>query len=159
MDGIYIPPSLIYQAMTGNIQNTQLNNFKSNKVDTAYFTNSPLGQMNNKLRIIQLITIFNHYIKAKARHRRDWRLFFINKYSSHINIPFLDWYLKYKILVAIYPPIQLINFSLQMLVFLTLQQTTTPKSLINRSIIQQGFTILQKKSFTAYFKLPSNMPL
>ena len=104
IDRIYIPPSLIYQATTGNIQDTQLNDFEPTKLDTAYFTSSPLGWTNNKLGIAWLITIFNYYTKAKARHGRDWRLLFINRHSSHVNILFLDQCLEHRILVAVYSP-------------------------------------------------------
>ena len=70
----------------------------------AHFASSPSGQTNNELGIAWLITIFNYYTKAKARHGRDWQLLFIDGHSSHVNIPFLDWCLEYRILVVVYPP-------------------------------------------------------
>jgi hypothetical protein len=51
-----------------------------------------------------LTTVFDCYTKAKARHGRDWRLIFIDGHGSHVNIPFLDWCLEHRILVAVYPP-------------------------------------------------------
>ena len=51
-----------------------------------------------------LTTVFNYYTKVKARHGRNWRLLFINGHGSYINILFLDQCLKYRILVAVYPP-------------------------------------------------------
>lgn len=51
-----------------------------------------------------LITVFNCYTKAKARHGRDWRLLFIDGHGSYVNILFLDWCLEHRILVAVYPP-------------------------------------------------------
>jgi hypothetical protein len=33
--------------------------------------------------------VFNRYTKVKARHSRDWRLLFINRHGSHVNIRFL----------------------------------------------------------------------
>jgi hypothetical protein len=54
--------------------------------------------------MVWLTTVFNYYIKAKARHGCDWQLLFINGYGSHVNIPFLDWCLEHRILVAVYPP-------------------------------------------------------
>ena len=51
-----------------------------------------------------LTTVFNCYTKVKARHGRNWRLLFINGHGSYVNIPFLNWCLKHRILVAVYPP-------------------------------------------------------
>ena len=104
MDGTYIPPSLIYQATTGNIQDTWLDDFKPDEPDAAHFASSPSGWTNNELGMAWLTTVFDRYTKAKARHGRDWRLLFIDGHGSHVNIPFLDWCLEHRILVAVYPP-------------------------------------------------------
>ena len=48
MDGSYLPPSIIYQALSGNLQDTWLEGFNLKK-DEAYFTSSPTGWTNDDI--------------------------------------------------------------------------------------------------------------
>ena len=48
--------------------------------------------------------MFDKHTKAKARNSRDWRLLLLDGHGSHINVSFLNWCDKHRILVAVYPP-------------------------------------------------------
>ena len=48
MDGTYLPPSLIYQAISGNLQDTWLDEIRPEK-NEAFFSSSPTGWTNDEL--------------------------------------------------------------------------------------------------------------
>lgn len=102
-DGTYIPPALIYQAASGNLQDTWLDDF--NKEDFAcYFTSLESRWTNDDVGYSWLVDVFDKNTKAKARHGRDWRLLYIDGHGSHINMQFLFYCIEHRILVAVYPP-------------------------------------------------------
>ena len=68
----------------------------------VHFTSSKTGQTSKEYKFQQLTLIFDQYIKEKVQLGRDWRLFILNGHNSHLNIKFLDWCTKYRILVYIY---------------------------------------------------------
>ena len=100
-DGTWLPPAIIYSAVTGNIQDSWVQDFDSHN-HQAYFASSPTGWTNEALGYAWLTQIFERHTQAKAR--RQWRLLFVDGHGSHINMRFLDWCIAYKILVAVYPP-------------------------------------------------------
>jgi hypothetical protein len=102
-DGTSLSPSLIYQAVTGNLQDTWLQDFNPDD-HSCFFTSSPTGWTNNDLGYQWLTTVFDRETKTKARGGRDWRLLIIDGHGSHINMRFLEWATKQRILVAVYPP-------------------------------------------------------
>ena len=103
IDGTYLPPSLIYQAISGNLQDTWLDEIRLEK-DEAFFSSSPTGWINDELGYAWLTTIFDRYTKQKARNGRDWRLLFVDGHGSHINMRFLTWCEQHKVLIAVYLP-------------------------------------------------------
>ena len=100
MDGSYLPPSIIYQATSGNLQDTWLDGFDPQK-DEAFFTSSPTGWTNDELGFSWLTTVFDRYTKPKARHGRDYRLLFVDGHGSHMNMKFLTWCEQHRVLVAV----------------------------------------------------------
>jgi hypothetical protein len=102
-DRSYLSPGLIYQATTGNIQDTWLQDFDP-KSYKAFFASSLIGWTNDKLGFKWLTTVFDCEIKQKARFGRDWQLLFVDGHGSHINMRFLEWAIDHKILVAAFPP-------------------------------------------------------
>jgi len=56
------------------------------------------------MRFLWLTTLFNIEIKKKAGNRRFWRLLILDGHGFYININFLNWCYKYRILVAAFPP-------------------------------------------------------
>jgi hypothetical protein len=102
-DGSTLPPSIIYQAISGNIQDTWVDEFDPTK-QQAYFASSSTGWTNENLAFEWLTTIFQRHTKAKARQGRSWRLLLVDGHNSHLNMRFLEWAEHHKIAVAVYPP-------------------------------------------------------
>jgi hypothetical protein len=89
MDGTYLFPSLIYQAASGNVQDTWLDEINPEK-HKAFFTSSPSDWTNDELKFSWLTQVFDQYTKTKTRNGRDWRLLFVDGHNSHLNMRFLD---------------------------------------------------------------------
>lgn len=103
MDGTALPPAIIYQAQSGNIQDTWLDRFDP-KEQCCFFASSETGWTNENLGYEWLTGVFDRYSKPKARLARDWRLLFVDGHNSHVNWKFLEWCNANKVLVAVYPP-------------------------------------------------------
>jgi len=69
MDGTFLPPALIYQAVSGNVQDTWLDDFNPEE-QSASFASSPSGWTNDILGLSWLQTVDTH-TKQKARNGRD----------------------------------------------------------------------------------------
>jgi hypothetical protein len=104
MDGTTVPPVLIYQATTGNIQNSWLDELDPHEPDAAHFASTPSGWTNDEMALAWMKDVFDRYTKPKCRDGRAWRLLFIDGHGSHVNLRFLNWCVDNKILIAIYPP-------------------------------------------------------
>ena len=102
-DKTALPPSIIYSAKSGNVQDTWLDDWEPEK-DTAYFVSSESGWTNDELGFTWLTTIFDRHTKAKARQGRDWRLLIVDGHGSHLNMKFLEWCYEHRILVLAFPP-------------------------------------------------------
>ena len=101
MDGSSLPPTVIYQSDSGNLQDAWLEDFSSEDV---FFTTSPNGWTSNSLAINWLTEVFDRHTKGKARQGRDWRLLLLDGHGSHMTMEFLEWCSLHRILVAIYLP-------------------------------------------------------
>jgi hypothetical protein len=101
-DGTSLPPALIYQASSGDIQDSWLEDYQPD--DEAYFASSPTGWSNNELAMDWLIRVFDRTTKKKAGNGREPRLLFLDGHGSHINMPFLEWCYAHNIHVCAYPP-------------------------------------------------------
>lgn len=100
-DGTALSPGLIYQATTGLIQDSWLQDFDSN-IHRCFFASSPSGWTNDELGYQWLVQIFDRETKDKAR--RAHRLLILDGHGSHINMKFIDFCDSNRILLAIYPP-------------------------------------------------------
>ena len=102
MNGTWIPPALIYQAVSGDVRDTWVT-----KVDPmehqVHFISSATGWTSEEYGFQWLTSIFDRYTKEKARLGRDWRLLMLDGYNSHLNMRFLDRCTKHRILVCAYP--------------------------------------------------------
>ena len=103
MDGTALPPAIIYQAVSGNLQDTWLDKFDP-KEHCCFFASSKTGWTNENLGYEWLTTVFDRATREKSRYKRDWRLLFVDGHNSHVNWRFVDWCIKNKVLVAVYPP-------------------------------------------------------
>src|SRR5271170_2709214 len=101
-DGTSLPPALIYQASSGDIQDSWVDDYQPD--DKAYFTSSTTGWTNNELGMEWLIRVFDHATKKKAGNGWEPRLLFLDGHGSHINMPFLEWCHTHNIHICAYPP-------------------------------------------------------
>jgi len=90
MNMIDIPPSIIYQTISGNIQDSWLTEYDP-KEQSCFFAFSATGWTNDELAYSWLTTVFDRNTRSKARNSRDYRLLFVDGHGSHINMKFLDW--------------------------------------------------------------------
>lgn len=109
-DKISLPPGLIYQAISGDIQDSWLQDFHPEQ-HGCFFAFSPSSWTNDKLGLAWLKDIFDWYTKEKARRR--WRLLILDGHGSHLTMEFINYCDDNKILLIIYPPYS--THSLQLL--------------------------------------------
>lgn len=102
-DGTWLPPGLIYEAVSGNIQDTWTQDVEPDK-HQVHFASSPTGWTNDEIGFAYLTQIFDRYSKKKCGQSRRWRLLIVDGHGSHINMRFLDWCSTHRILVAVFPP-------------------------------------------------------
>lgn len=100
-DGSSLPPALIYKAVSGDLQDTWLEDYKPEE-HPCWFASSPNGWTSDELALSWLQSLFDPQTSGKAR--RDWRLLMLDGHGSHCTLDFLEWCHKRRILVAIYPP-------------------------------------------------------
>jgi hypothetical protein len=100
-DGTSLSPGLIYQAASGNIQDTWLQDFNEEE-HRCFFASSKTGWTNDELGFAWLRDVFDRETKEKARRR--WRLLIMDSHGSHLTPTFLDFCLTNKIYVATFPP-------------------------------------------------------
>ena len=100
-DGSALSPGLIYQATTGQVQDSWLQDFDPN-AQSCFFASSPSGWTNNELGFQWLTQIFERETKPKAQ--RSWRLLILDGHGSHISMKFINYCDSHRILLAIYPP-------------------------------------------------------
>jgi len=100
-DGTALAPLLIYQSEAGTVQDSWLKDFNPEGQD-CFFSSSPNGWTSDEVGSKWLQELFHTRTVAKAR--RNWRLLFVDGYSSHVTTDFLQKALEKKILIVIYPP-------------------------------------------------------
>jgi len=79
-DGTALSPALIYKAVSGDLQDTWLEDFKPEE-HSCYFATTPNGWTSDKHGLDWLESVFHKETKSKAR--RSWRLLFIDGHGSH----------------------------------------------------------------------------
>ena len=100
-DGSAIEPALIYQAASGSLQSSWVEEINPEK-HSAFITSSPSGWTNNEIGIAWLKQVFDRYTREKAR--RSYRLLILDGHGSHVTMDFIDYCDQNKILLAIFPP-------------------------------------------------------
>jgi hypothetical protein len=100
-DGTAIPPGLIYQAESGDLQDVWLDDFDASS-ELAYFAVSKKGWTNEELGMSWLKKIFDRNTREKAGNSR--RLLIVDGHSSHVNLKFIDYCDQNRIILAIFPP-------------------------------------------------------
>ncbi|KAI7705110.1 hypothetical protein KC353_g13077 [Hortaea werneckii] len=100
-DGTRLPPTLIYKAVSGNLQDTWLDEFEPSE-QACYFTSSQNGWTSDELGYGWLTGLFEKETAVKAK--RSWRLLIVDGHGSHLNMKFLNWCENHRILVVVFPP-------------------------------------------------------
>lgn len=98
-DGSSLPPALIYKAVSGNLQDTWLQDYNPEE-HPCRFASSPNGWTSDELGLSWLWSLFNPQTSDKAK--RDWRLLMLD--GHHRSLDLIGWCHKRRILIATYPP-------------------------------------------------------
>jgi hypothetical protein len=101
-DGTSLPPVLIYPSLSGDLQESWLQDYDPG--DGTYFAASESGWTSNEIALKWLTKLFDRHSKHKARQGRDPRLLFVDGHGSHINMEFINECEKRNIIVCAYPP-------------------------------------------------------
>jgi DDE superfamily endonuclease len=101
-DGSSLPPSLIYQGQSYDLQDTWLDDF-DDIAHHAFFACSKNGWSDDSLGLEWLRRVFDHTTKEKTS-LRDRRLLIVDGHSSHVNLPFIEYADTNRILLAVFPP-------------------------------------------------------
>jgi hypothetical protein len=97
-DGSHLPPALIYEGKSYDLQSSWLEDLGD---ESVYFAASNNGWSCNLLGLNWLEKVFNPWTKIKAG--RSWRLLIVDGHSSHVNIAFLELAYRLRIIIAIMP--------------------------------------------------------
>jgi len=100
-DGSAIPPGLIYQGESKDMMDSWLQDFDHSK-DNAWFTVSEKGWTDNSIGLAWLKR-FNNATQHKCG-ARGWRLLVVDGHCSHLNMEWIDYCDKHRIILAIFPP-------------------------------------------------------
>ena len=95
--GKALPPALIYQGASHDLQSTWVEDVKEG--EEVYFASTENGWSCNTLGLDWLERVFERHTKEEAGNRR--RLLLVDSHSSHINIAFLNKADELKILLMI----------------------------------------------------------
>ena len=149
-DGSSLPPALIYKAVSGDLQDTWLQDHDPLE-KPCWFASSSNGWTSNELGLSWLKSLFDTQTFDKAR--RDRRLLILDGHGSHCTIKFLDWCRSNRILVAIFPPhathrLQPLDVSL----FRPLA-TYYSQQLDHHTRLSQGIASLTKRDFLNNFNV------
>ena len=148
-DGSALPPALIYQGESHDLQDSWLEDYDSS-IDEAYFAASPKGWTNEDLGVSWLTGLFERRTAKKAGLGR--RLLIVDGHSSHVNMRFINACDERRIILAILPPHS--THRLQPLDLKIFSPLSTAYSQEIDRVIQssQGFSKLTKRSFWSVFK-------
>jgi hypothetical protein len=99
-DGTSLPPALIYQSNSYDVQSTWVQDLGTESND-AFIATLESGWTSDTLGKNWLVNVFDRFTKSKAGNRR--RLLIVDGHSSHVNLAFLEMCDKLRIIVHILP--------------------------------------------------------
>jgi hypothetical protein len=155
-DGTALPPALIYQGGSNDLQNTWLEDFDGSS-DNAYFAVSKKGWTNDELGMSWLLKIFEPRTREKAGKSK--RLLLVDGHSSHVNLRFIEFCDQHGIVLAILPPHS--THRLQPLDVGIFSPLSTAYSKEIDRLIQSshGFSRVTKRNFWTLFRTAWNSAL
>ncbi|KAI7973275.1 hypothetical protein EIK77_004552 [Talaromyces pinophilus] len=147
-NGKALSPALIYMSKSGNIQDYWLQDFDSNE-QRCFFSASESGWTNFEIGYRWLVDVFDKETRSQAS--RGWRLLILDGHGSHVNMKFIEYCDKNRILLAIFPahsthtlqPLDVAIFSP-----LSTNYTNQLRAFINDC---QGLTRITKRDFFHLF--------
>ena len=148
-DGTALPPALIYEGMSNNLQDTWLEDFDVS-TDEAYFAVSAKGWTNEDLGVSWLKKVFLRYTSAKAEYHM--RLLILDGHSSHVNWRFIEICDQNHVILGVlslYSTHRLQPLDLSIFSPLSVAYSNAIDSFIQSS---GGFSRLTKRSFWILFK-------
>ena len=98
--GKAIPPLLIYKGASGDLQSSWVEDVTEDS--ETYFAATENGWSSNKIGLSWLKNVFERHTKPASPRAR--RLLLVDGHSSHVNIAFIDFADKHRIIVMILPP-------------------------------------------------------
>jgi DDE superfamily endonuclease/Tc5 transposase DNA-binding domain len=101
-DGSHLPPALIYQGESYDLQDTWLDEF-DHSAHHAFFAWSKNGWSDDTLGLDWLQRVFDQSTKGKTSVR-DRRLLIVDGHNSHVNLSFIEYADTNRILLAVFPP-------------------------------------------------------
>ena len=148
-DGSALPPALIYQGDSSDLQDTWLEDYDCLS-DEAYFAVSKKGWTNEELGLSWLSKLFEPITRKCSGNAR--RLLIVNGHLSHINMKFIEFCDNHGIILAILPPHS--THRLQPLDVGIFSPLSTAYSNQINQLIQssQGFPRITKRSFWSMFR-------
>ena len=97
-DGTALPPSLIYQGKSHDLQSSWVTEL--DEEDEAYFTSSDRGWTNHELGMSWL----RNFVKdTQEKAGRSRRLLILDGHSSHVNMEFIRYADKHRVIVMVLP--------------------------------------------------------
>jgi DDE superfamily endonuclease len=99
-DGTKLPPALIYKGESADLLDSWVADFSEG--DEAYFAATSNGWTCDSLGLQWLQKVFHPHTKDKAGNQL--RLLIVDGHSSHVNLKFIDWADRHRILIMILPP-------------------------------------------------------
>jgi hypothetical protein len=98
-DGTKLPSTLIYKGESHDLLSSWVEDF--NEGDQAYFASTKNGWSCDQLGLQWLQKVFEPYTREKAGNRR--RLLIVDGHSSHVNLKFIEWADRHRIIIMILP--------------------------------------------------------
>lgn len=145
-DGTALPPALIYQGASGDLQNTWVQDLQEG--EQAYFGSAPNGWSSDAFGLAYLKR-FDQNTAHKSTRRR---LLIVDGHSSHVNMAFVNACDQLRILLMVFPPHTTHRLQpLDVALFSPLAQSySTEMTKITHG--GQGWVSMTKRSFWAVFK-------
>jgi len=98
--GKWIPPVLVYKGLSNDLRDIWVKDVERDA--GVHFASTENGWSCNALGLQWLKKIFERYTKPKNDRTR--RLLLVDRHSSHVNMDFIDWADRHRIIVMILPP-------------------------------------------------------
>ena len=146
--GKAIPPLLIYKGSSGDLQDTWVTDVKAD--DGVYFASSDNGWSSNKLGLTWLKTVFEPNTRPKSSRTR--RLLLVDGHSSHVNMEFIDFADRHRIIIMILPPHTTHRLQPLDVVLFQVLSTAYSQELDNLMNSSGGLVSMSKRFFYRMFK-------